>query len=152
MEDYIYILIGVIWLAASVYKATQKKKKQAASPGKEPSTQNAKSGVSEARSLLEELLGGQDVRIPAPEEDENYFQDPEIITAEDEPPRRSFQNEYAKMGLKGLETGSGIGTNSPERIEFIDEMKGLEKKVVGQKKIDLRKAIIYSAILERPYT
>ena len=151
MEDYIYILVGVIWLAASVYNATKKNKKKAASPSKESARSESKSGMTEARSLLDELLGGQDVRIPAPHEEEHIYE-PDIFEAETETPTPSFQREYTNMGLKGLEALSGEEIKTTDRIEFIDEMKSLKKRGRRQNKIDLRKAIIYSAILERPYT
>jgi hypothetical protein len=151
MEDYIYILIGVIWLAASVYRASQKKKqsaekKSAGSPAK------PQSEMSEARSLLEELLGGQEVRIPEPEEQEIQYPEPEKVVVDESPPLRNFESEYTKMGLRGLEALSGEGTSATGRILFVDTMKSMRKSKARQTKVNLRKAIIYSAILERPYT
>jgi hypothetical protein len=151
MEDYIYILIGVIWLAASVYRASQKKKQAAArkSAG-EPA--KAKPEMSDTRSLLEELLGGQEIKIPEPEEQEISIPEPEKVIVEEDPPLRKFESEYTKMGLKGVESLMREGTSSTGRILFKDTFKSTQKKEAGQTKINLRKAIIYKAILERPYT
>ena len=152
MEEYIYILIGVIWLAASIYKAAQKNKKKASphEPGT-PQTQESQ-GVPGARSLLEELLGGQEVKIPEPESREFTIDESPFMELEQEQPAKSFQSEYAKHGLKGLETFTGEGESSLGGITFKDELKEVTKKSPGQNKIDLRKAIIYAAILERPYS
>ena len=151
MEDYIYILIGIIWLAASVYRASQKKKQAAAKKSAgEPS--KPKSEMTEARSLLEELLGGQEIKIPEPEEQEITISEPEKVPVKEDRPLRKFESEYTKMGLRGVESLKGEGTSSTDRILFKDTLYSGKKKVTGQRKVNLRKAIIYKAILERPYT
>jgi len=151
MEEFIYIILGVLWLAASIYRATKKGKKPAGpqSPGKPHAQEDT--GVPNARSLIEELLGGQQVEVPEPVSREINFTDDDFQEKEVEP-ERSFQSEYAAYGLKGLEGMSEKGGNAPGQITFVDEMKEVTQKGSGQKKINLRKAIIYSAILERPYT
>ena len=151
MEDYIYILIGVIWLAASIYKATQKSKQKAQQKKPASSTEHENTPRTETRSFMEELLGGQDVRIPEPAVVETEYTEPLYEEAEVNKPTGSFQSEYTKMGLKGLESLSGEGVTSLGRITFQDTMKEHTKKSSGPVKIDLRKAIIYSAILESPY-
>ena len=153
MEEYIYILIGVIWLAASVYKATKKGKKQAIQqkPGTTPQTEEGQS-VPGVRSLLDELMGGQEVMVPEPESREYSIAESQLLEMEQEKPKKSFQSEYANLGLKGLETFTGEEESSPSGITFIDQFKDVHRKGSKQKKINLRKAIIYGAILERPYS
>ena len=58
MEEFIYILLGVLWLAATIYRASKKKQQPAS---KKPATDKAEEGgrVSAAQSLLEQLLEGQ---------------------------------------------------------------------------------------------
>ncbi|NQT78002.1 MAG: hypothetical protein HQ565_09830 [Bacteroidetes bacterium] len=152
MEDYIYILIGVIWLAASIYKATQKKKQKAQQAKPVTSATPGNTPGSEARSLLEELLGGQQVNIPEPAVIETEYSDSMLEEAETNKAGGSFQSEYANLGHKGLEALSGEGVSSLGNIPFHDIMKEQKKKTSVPGKIDLRKAIIYSAILERPYS
>ncbi|MDT8393362.1 MAG: hypothetical protein RQ761_05935 [Bacteroidales bacterium] len=152
MEDYIYILIGVIWLAATVYRASQKNKKQAASPKPDDQQSRPQKGMSEAKSLLEELLGGQDVRIPEPEEQEITYSEPEPALTEKKQPTPGFASEYTQLGVKGIKALKEEGMLSKDRILFTDEMKLYRQKKAGQNKINLRKAIIYSTILESPYT
>jgi hypothetical protein len=150
MEEFIYILVGVIWLGASIYKASQKRKQKSASQNPSNIQSDEDPGPKTARSLFEELISGQDMHIPEPEIRELSI-DEQISVDMEEEPVKSFQSEYASFGLKGLETVSGEGVSSAGRITFKDELKELTKTKPGQSKIDLRKAIIYSAILERPY-
>ena len=154
MEDYIYILIGIIWLAASIYKAANKKKKAVAPQAEaEGSEVQQSQGRPKPRSLFEELMGGHEIQLPEPEMHEIYDEDEhEAVRVEQKKPSGSFQEEYAKFGFKGLEKLKSEGESSTDRISFRDEMKNASKKSSSQKHIDLRKAIIYSTILERPYT
>jgi hypothetical protein len=151
MEEFIYILIGVIWLGASIYKATQKgKQKTGQQKHGSPQTQEGQR-VPGARSILEELLSGQQVTVPEPESIDISYEDSSLMEMEQAQPTKSFQSEYADFGLRGLETLSGERENSLGGIVFKDELKEVTKKGPGQNTINLRKAIIYSAILERPY-
>ena len=154
MEDYIYIIIGVIWLAATVYKASQKKKQEQAGKQAAKNASNAESKVSAARSLLEELLEGQQLRVPDPEVVEivEEYDEPMMAEVKEQQYKNSFQDEYAGRGFKGVETLSAEGVSSLGQITFTDIMKVSKKPAERPMKIDLRKAIIYSAILERPYT
>ncbi len=155
MEEFIYIIIGVIWLAATIYKASQKKKQKAGLQKPHAAETGEEKSVSSARSLLEQLLEGQQVRAPEPEVTElepEYYEPMMAEVEERQKSRSSFQNEYTNHRFKGLEALSGEGVSSFERIEFKDIMKEPGKKAGGAVKIDLRKAIIYAAILERPYT
>jgi len=151
MEEFIYIILGVLWLVASIYRATKKGKKPAGRPSSEKPHAQEESRMPDARSFIEELLGGQQVEVPEPvsQEINSYnddFQDKEVE------PVNSFQSEYSKYGLKGIEKLSGEGEHALGKIVFENHLKEVTKKKPGQNKIDLRKAIIYSAILERPYT
>ncbi len=152
MEDYIYVLIGVIWLAASIYKATQKKKQKAQQNKDITSTTTEDTPKPQSTSLLEELLGGQQVSIPEPAVIEAEYSDPMFEEVEANKPAGAFQSEYSTLGDGGLEALSGEGVSSFGNITFYDVMKEQKKRTSGSVKIDLRKAIIYSAILERPYS
>lgn len=152
MEDFIYILIGVIWLAASIYKATRKKKQKAQQNKAVPSNTPENTHRPETRSLLEELLGGQQPSIPEPAVIETEYSDAMFEEAEANKASKSFQSEYTKLGHSELEALSEEGVSSLGNITFYDVMKEQKKKTSTPVKINLRKAIIYSAILERPYT
>ncbi len=149
MEEFIYILIGVIWLGASIYKASQKKKQKARPQSQASSVPEEETTVSRTKSLLEQLLEGQQVQVPEPEIVE--YDEPMLTEIEDKPLSGSFQSEYAGRTFKGLEALESEGVSSLGRISFVDIMKDTTEKQHKAVRIDLRKAIIYSAILERPY-
>lgn len=151
MEEFIYILIGVIWLGASIYKASQKKKQKARPQSQASSVAEEETTVSRTKSLLEQLLEGQQVQVPEPEIVEYEYDEPMLTEIEDKPPSGSFQSEYAGRTFKGLEALESEGVSSLGRISFVDIMKDTTEKQHKAVRIDLRKAIIYSAILERPY-
>ncbi len=150
MEEFIYILIGVIWLAASIYKASQKKKQKARPQSPATSVPEEETPVSRTRSLLEELLEGQQVRVPEPEVIEYEYDEPMRAEIENKA-AGSFQSEYTGHGFKGLEALESEGESSLGRIVFKDIMKDTAENQRKAVRIDLRKAIVYSAILERPY-
>ncbi len=152
MEDFIYILIGVVWLGASIYRASQKRKEKARPKASATSTPASTTRENKARSLLEELLGGQEVSIPEPEVQEVEYAEPMRMEVEKLESSNSFQKEYAKYGLGGVETLTTEGVSSLGRITFEDKMPINENKTSKHLNIDLRKAIIYQAILERPYS
>ncbi len=150
MEEFIYILIGVIWLGASIYKASQKKKQKARPQSQASSVPEEETTVSRTKSLLEQLLEGQQVQVPEPEIVEYEYDEPMLTEIEDKPLSGSFQSEYAGRS-KGLEALESEGVSSLGRISFVEIMKDTTEKQHKAVRIDLRKAIIYSAILERPY-
>jgi hypothetical protein len=153
MEEFIYIILGVLWLAATIYRASKKKQQPAQ---KKPATENLKEKprVSAAQSLLEQLLEGQQMRVPEPEmvEIEETYAEPMMAEVEERKSADTFRAQYEGYGFRSLESLSGEGVSSMGDIAFNDIMKEPKKKPRSAVKVDLRKAIIYKAILERPYT
>lgn len=153
MEEYIYIILGVLWLAASIYRASKKKSTQASKQKPKPVSSSQDKPVSSVKSLLEQLLDGQQLKVPEPEvtEIEEEFAEPMLAEVEERREKQSFQTKYSGYGFNSLESLSGEGISSMGHITFVDQMKSPEKEVRGQGRVDLRKAIIYKAILETPY-
>ena len=148
-----YIILGVLWLAATIYRAS-KKKQQPAQKKPVSEGQEEQSRVSATQSLLEQLLEGQQMRIPEPEviEMEETYAEPMMAEVVERKSAESFKSKYAGYGFQSLESLSGEGVRSLGDITFKDIMKVPEKKKRSAVTVDLRKAIIYKAILERPYT
>jgi hypothetical protein len=152
MEEFIYIILGVLWLAATIYRASKKKQQPAQ---KKPAADNMEeSRTSATQSLLEQLLEGQQLKVPEPEyvEMEETYAEPMMAEVEERKSAESFQTQYTGYGFKSLESLSGEGVRSLGDITFKDIMKEPKKKKGKAVSVDLRKAIIYRAILERPYT
>lgn len=153
MEEYIYIILGALWLAATIYRASKKKTTQTGQQKPQPDASSQEEPVSSVQSLLEQLLDGQQIKVPEPEvtELEEEYAEPMLAEVEKRREEQSFRTQYAGYGFKSLESLSGEGVSSTGEITFEDRMKSLEKEGRGPVRVDLRKAIIYKAILETPY-
>jgi len=154
MEEYIYIILGVLWLAATIFRASKKKGAQGSQQKATPAANQQEKPVSSVKSLLEQLLEGQQLSAPEPEviELEEEYAEPMVAEIAKRKREESYKTEYTGYGYKSLESVSGEGISSLGDITFVDQMKQYENKARGPVKIDLRKAIIYKAILERPYS
>ena len=112
MEEFIYIILGVLWLAATIYRASKKKQQPTQ---KQPAADNIEeeSHTSATQSLLEQLLEGQQLRVPEPEivEMEEPYAEPMMAEVEERKSAESFKTQYAGYGFKSM-----IG----EKI-FVDE-------------------------------
>jgi len=151
--DYIYILIGLLWVGFSIYKGAQKNKKSQQTESENNRTPNA------IDDLLGEFLG--------------YKQDEAVYTSEksDSEPTTDMYSEERKFTPETKNVASNIFSYDDEYEEegnFFEEKKvytteednKLEKSVIKNEKkplrrlkkprINIKKAVIYSAILNRP--
>ncbi|MDD4372334.1 MAG: hypothetical protein PHG67_00295 [Bacteroidales bacterium] len=143
MEDFIYILIGVIWLVFSVIKGSQKRKTQEQSR----QTGNTQKKERSFEDILSEMLG----EVPEPQ---TVFQEvseqestTEIVEAEVGEAYQSLEDLYLIDQKEQLEKEEMSIDNSVKRVIEPQAIK----KNKGREPFDLRRAIIYQAILERPY-
>lgn len=153
MEDVIYIILGLVWVVFSVINAN-KKKQQPASPGR-------------PKSELEEIFGEL---FPKP--DKNVRNDESIpyeeYTAEQDFPaaEESTQETLQPLGAYDAFTGEW-NDEAANPVEVIEEEKPAFTLSASEKHeqdapknehlyndavfpLDLRKAVIYQAILQRP--
>lgn len=151
--DYIYILIGLLWVGFSIYKGSQKNKKSQQTESENNRTPNA------IEDLLGEFLG--------------YKQDEAVYTSEknDSEPTKDMYSEERKSTPETKNVASNIFSYDDEYEEegnFFEEKKvytkeegnNLENSVLKKEKksikrlkkprINIKKAVIYSAILNRP--
>jgi len=158
MEDLIYILIGVIWIVFSIIKGTQKNAKKPAG--------TTQSKPSEKKSTLEEMLEEWLPPMPEPK-----YEAEEEIEYEGDYPAYSYEESPA------YESSYDFHSDNYDEIEYETEIVSLEELdeikpslVAGNSNdadlaaidhnhetfaevetFNLRKAVIYNAILERPY-
>lgn len=165
MEDFIYILLGIAWIGFTIYNQ-QKKLKQK----QERAAQKSKpSGVSEAhayepppekeKSFLEKLME---------EISDEPVEDPIQRHFTEDEPQQTYQGfnkaesvERAKSVGDIIENNSALSKEYFKRTEKNDIKDQEEEEeftyyepenyVEYLADFDLRKAVIYSAILERPY-
>lgn len=166
MEDYIYILIGILWIVFSVIKANKKAQRPAEvlddeyeyeeSPAQERTTFD---------ELLEEFLGEKALAqkesprpVPPIIGNEADTFTPEIEKYEDS--LEDSGQDIAVIGQDISYMGEPIyeldGTEGAMFIEEAESKDGMyynqpEHVLSVKKDFDLRKAIIYNVIIDRPY-
>ncbi len=146
MDDVIYILIAIAWVAFSIYNANQKKKQKLAREA-QASVPRTPEAAPKPRSILEEILMGEEM----PEfqaEDAHEEIKPELVP--EYKAALEYQQEIQTRALRAeqqLQVSNNFSfTSDSSPLPFPDEAN------IGLLKIfDLRQAVIYSIILERPY-
>jgi len=150
-EDVFYIIAGLVWVAFSIYKGSQKQKK-------------AKAGESEGvkkKSTIEELLG----EFLNVKEKSGVYSQPadEVIEDElvfDETLTDEKQSVTQRQKVFSYDDKFEEGNFSEENRVYIPETEDKKKTAVGKSRksyrrkkkpgFNVRKAIIYSEILNRP--
>ncbi len=148
-EDFIYILAGLVWVAFSIYKGSQKQKK-------------AKSGGAEnkkSKSVIEDFIGdylGVKEEIVYQDEAVSSEKGEELIeeTGEVKPQKGtynpeviSFDDEYEKDNSFKEKVLLTQEEDRIEKIRVTDKRKPIQKKKL---RFNVKKAVIYSEILRRP--
>ncbi len=151
MDDYIYILLAIAWIAFTIYSQKQKKNKQQQKAKPQQQTQK------DVKSYFEEiLLGNVSSPDPIPAEpvihEEIYEPVSGYKTSENIQPEYEFLEEGSQLSEEYFDQNSAI--EKPEiQIEEKSEIKIQEEyENIEYLDFDIRKAVIYSEILKRPYT
>ncbi len=150
-EDIIYVILGLVWVIYSAYNAKKKKKAK-----ENPSTSSKKPSFLE--SVINEI-GLTDDKKPAvisePYQDTDYYKDDvesKTLSAEDDEPVFSYDDYYEESNYKPvnnvIETVRANSANNNNDSETKNKVH-IKKRMGSRKKIDLRKAVIYSVILKK---
>ena len=154
MDDLIYILLGIVWIIYAAYRASQKqKKKGSAMKPSEPSSP----AVPDERTrpldtIFREILGeGESLEQVSFPEYESYD---EIVMKELEKEKQLFGKP--KTILETIPTEEGISAFDSKHDEDIGSLMTADEDHAypadrGENLFDLRKAVIYAEILNRPY-
>ncbi len=163
MDDILYIVLGIAWLAYSLYSNKQKMDKKRAQQAEQmrehPQGEYSPEPVNEAprRSLFEEMFDEI-----APEY--NEAQEDTYIPEVDESTLKRRMNEYSRNEAESLEVirdevpADYFTTRYSSGYQQMEDKK--EEKIVLQEeeeddemteKFNLTKAVIYSEILRAPY-
>lgn len=159
MDDFLYIIIGIIWVVYSLYTNKQKQDKKRA-------MRDARSGAPQAetppvRSLLEEILMGE-LRPPQPRpeaEEEHY--EPEyrptieanssetIVTEAEsqEEIREEVSASYFETQYANRKSGDDVERVTQKHI-LIEEDENMHET---EAEFDLKTAVIYAEILNPRY-
>lgn len=146
MDDVIYILIAIAWVAFSIYNANQKKKqklaREAQASGPQPSEAAPK-----PRSILEEILMGEEMPEYHAEEEHEEIK-PELV-----PEYKAAMEYQQEIQARALRAEQQLQVSN--NLSTMDESTPVplygETNIGLLKLFDLRQAVIYSIILERPY-
>jgi len=157
VEDYIYILIGIIWIAFSIYKGFKGNQNKKTKPENIDDQYDGESGEAEPTkvrksvfdSFLQEIIG-EDETVPyAP------------IEVDEEKKTSPQQMEEARSTLFSYDDFYEE-SNHQEKTDVYDEERAATKPTEQKElrtylqrrkkpRIDLKKAVIYSEILNRRY-
>ncbi|MGB4204829.1 MAG: hypothetical protein WBJ84_04330 [Bacteroidales bacterium] len=147
MDDYIYIILFIGWIAYSIFMAAQKKKqeqlKKQSAPLPPPIPETT-IDESPQRSVFEEIF--KDFYDEDPEE--VIVPEPFMVKVERKPPDISY-NPDSDFDIK--ETTYTTEESILQKPSGLNEGYAIESKNKRKEDFDLRKAVIYNAILQRPY-
>ena len=169
MEDLIYIIIGVLWLVFTFYTASKKKKQKQ----QEQANPSQSSQKPPGKNILEELFGKTELfeekakPVHPYSSTEVVFDDFESESFENSD-SVTFEDEYEDKGISSIETVGNKYYSEADKVSFQELVKQAQshrisetdsmdfhiedhKDKIIKKDFNLRKALIYQAILERPY-
>lgn len=149
-EDFLYVIAGIIWIAFSYYNA--KKKKQA---------KKAPAPASKKKSIIESLfdeIGPKDEHVDSPyyEPEQEIYEKSHEVDNEPAPaiePEKVFSyDDFYEEGNYNpipdvIEKKSSLPINKISDKNYMTKRSSIKKR---NKKINLRKAVIYSEILNKP--
>lgn len=147
MEDYIYIILFIGWIAYSIFIAAQKKKQEQLkkqSTPLPPSVPDTIMDETPQRSVLKDIFrdfydeGTEEVSVP----------EPFMVKVKRKLPDISYsQGNDSDI----LETKYSTEESILQKSSGLNAEYEIENKINRKEGFDLRKAVIYNAILQRPY-
>ena len=143
MEEFLPLIIGIVWLVYTIYNKGKKKEARRRQPDHTEETKSP--------SILEQFLTGGEVFKPQPYEMYDEPEEGELIEEHDE-----VAHEFEKESRPFLSTEladfvhEGQTAITPSANYIMEEKTDIENQVEKQD-FDLRKAIIFSEILNAPY-
>lgn len=143
MEELLPLIIGIIWLVYTIYSKGKKKEAKKRPAGEYHEIKKP--------SVLEQLFSNDDIISTQPYEmDDEPIEDKIneqyeiVVNEEDEEAEPFLKTELSNYMYEGQ---SAVAASS----NFIDEELAKQESSVEVRDFDLRKAIIYSEIINAPY-
>lgn len=146
MDDLIYLIVLIAWVLFAFYRKSQKKKQ----PVRPVSGQTRPPAESSPVPTLEEILMGErSYPEPKPEFEPAMTDGMSPVIGE-----TSFEQEYNRKGIRSIEemdvpfylSGKDDRIAAKNDILLEEEMESEHEA-----KVNLRQAVIYAEILNRPY-
>lgn len=148
MDELIYILLAVAWIVYSIYSANQKKKQRQAEAAKKADHEEITDQADPAkrqRSIFEEMF------------DDSAFEEFEEIGEEEVLKQAKEDIKTVKVADNEviMDKASYKAMKQPETADQDEVLDVFDvysvQPLVTPESFDLKKAVIYSTILERPY-
>lgn len=162
MDDFLYILIGIVWVVYSLYNNKQKQDRKKAAREMRETSQPA-TPAKPKRSLLEEILMGEVLQVPEPQEvtieppvreftrkvnseeiDVRKTEAQSLELIAEEVPADYFEQEYTYR-KEEKDDVSLIRDNLKSGTETTDQETEIHEN------FDLKTAVIYAEILNPRY-
>lgn len=158
MENILFVIIAIIWIVSSIYKA---KNKNTAPPKPQESQQGEEEP--DFVSTLEEMILGKKIEVPQPKETslDEHFDEEDFTTNTNQEEDSSFSDFEGRV--------KHDFSNNVEKLEDsqLDYSKGQDKVLtvidteeahddiddtisIAGEEFDPRKAVIFSEVLKRP--
>ena len=161
MDDFLYIIIGIIWVIYSLYSNKQKQQKKRMLEEQRRIDPDAPPAPARPRSILEQILDPEpEIPETAPQPYEEYKEHQEEYSYETQQPVQFkpviqsletitnevsgsyFDNQYASRGDANYYDNRVMSESTHNEIPLAEELV---------EEFDLRKAVIYSEILNPRY-
>jgi hypothetical protein len=154
MDDILYIVFLVAWVAFGFYKSSQKAKRKTvgipAEPAAVPQSRGIGSMFEEILSsnkgvddILGEFLGGKTTTNPEMAMDTVSYNAPVTESSE----KRTFDKRYSKTPYTSKAFEEGQSATAGIVALNIDNQDDTSREF----DFDLRRAVIYASIIDRPY-
>ncbi len=156
MEDLIYILIGVAWVAYSVYSQNQKQKRKRQAESEFVDTEESPEIEEKPKPLFEEKFNLESI-FNFEEKKEEYLDSPysEIDVVEEKDNSAYFNPETEGVSAFKEEKEDAAEIENVDEIKKSEANEKLNDITLNIAEIiedfDIKKAVIYSEILNAPY-
>lgn len=150
-EDFIYILAGLVWVAFSIYKGSQKQKKAKASGNeKNKSKSSIEDLIGEFLGVKEEESVYKEERLDSPSENVLFDEVEKIETSNESRPTEvfSYDDKYEEDNYSEENTVFTPMVSEVKAVRRAEYKKPIRKR--KKPRFDVKKAVIYSEILKRP--
>lgn len=159
MEDYLYILLGVAWVAYSIYNQGQKQKKKQAQKlaeedeNEEPQVENAFENFIEKKLNLEGMFNFQETEEEPEEEPlDSPYSKIDIVEEKDKSEYFKPENEGVSAFVNKVKQSQSTEVSSKiidtDEISVDDLTKQIDETEID---FDLKSAVIFSEILNARY-
>jgi len=147
MEDFIYLIALFAWVAFAFYRKSQKKSEAARREQPRPQPRDISSPFPTMKDIFGEETSIEVVPVPVTQTSTTDGMAPKLEET-------AFEKEYKRRGISSIEEmDTPFFMKKTEQADLQDDELFTENDKVEdwRARVDLRQAVIYSEILNRPY-